>query len=181
MKAYRKYISKSIFGLFGWVITAIGFAYIAFSVVQNIVVSILILVTTLLIWRQLFGGNAIRKKIINGVFLQKNRAYKDSCYPWDDESLGWVKGVGYIDSINQPMWIKGTPEGLMLYFFCNARKLPFLVPWSQISHISLKNSETFSREVNAEVRLLESGSRVRFPWCMEFNGFVPATVGLEKN
>lgn len=181
MKVYRKYIRRSVFSIFVWVITAIGFAYITFIVVQSMAVSIFIFVATLFTWSQLFGGNAVRKKIVRRLFSRQNRVYKGACYPWDDESLGWVKGVGYIDSINQPMWIKGTTEGLMLYFFCNARKLPFLVPWSQISHISLKNSETFSREVNAEVRLLESGSRVRFPWCMEFNDFVPATVGLEKN
>lgn len=178
MKTYSKYISKSIFGLLGWVIIAIGFAYIAFSIAQSIVASILIFVATIFIWRHLFGGNAIRKKIINRVFFDKNRAYKDACYPWDDESLGWVKGVGYIDSINQPMWIKGTPEGLILYFFCNARKLPFLVPWSHFSHISLDKRDNVSRELYAKLYLLNNGHRIRFPWCLEFNDLIPVTVGL---
>ncbi|MCU4676598.1 hypothetical protein N7931_13250 [Catenovulum sp. 2E275] len=89
------------------------------------------------------------------------------------EEKEWIRGFGFIDVVDQLMWVKATKQGLALFYWCYRRKGAILVSWDLIYSIKLQENSS-----QARIAILNTEHNLIVPWSKEFNNLVPDKVGF---
>lgn len=117
----------------------------------------------------------VRQLLLGGKLSQRKKAvspFYDAFEIVDEEPLlqendGWFKGVGYIEDINQPLWLRPTFDGLIVFFLCLSRRHPILIPWDTIQDVSESTATTNEITPQIELQFKHFGLILKIPWFPE--------------
>lgn len=144
----------------------------------SIAVSVVSVLIILVIDRLVFGGGLrLRKNIIKKLFSEFNNTTDEPLVDPDEEK--WRKGIGFTDDVNQPMWIRIVPDGIVLYYLCLSRMPPYIIPWTKVSRLTFRKY-TYKGESELLARLFIPGiqSEIFIPWDEGFNKYIPDFVSV---
>ncbi len=160
--------------LSGALFVSLVVSYVAYYAFESVVFSLFCFFTIWFVFYYFFGGSgSVRRSKIDSVFGGRFLGSQD--IPLGDGQAGWLKGVGYISDINQPVWVKVESGGIALYFLAKRRSAPFFVQWSDVGKIYILDSVGLAR-----IYIRDVDDEVFVPWSDSFNDSVPEFVGISR-
>lgn len=163
MDTYQKFKLTSAFILTFSVFAIIVIATITYIYTGSMVVAASISIFVILIRRYTLGGNLKKRKAV--AMKIKIHFEKVDEEPLTDDKE-WVKGVGLVDGVDQPMWVRFVKNGVIVFFLCFPREKPFLILWENIQNIYVFGvaDEHEGTDQIAKITINDIGSELIIPW-----------------
>lgn len=97
----------------------------------------------------------------------------------DDLKNEWEKGLGFIDGIQQLMWVNVTNDGIEVLVISKENQGSCIIPWCSIQilmHQHYYDGDNLIALI--EIGLANEPIQIYTPWRSSFNNLVPDTVGI---
>lgn len=175
--SYRKFWRQVKFKVFSFIAISITCFFIIYKWSDSFLYGAAFVFTLFLFYRLVFGGQLRKRKrqvarVFDGEFPLTN---DDPLLDLGGANEDWLKGIGYIDIIAQPIWIKVNSTGVVFYYLCRSRVAPFVVSWEKVDRLSVDNS---SEQPLARIYISGVSEEIYIPWSDSFNTSVPSLVGF---
>ncbi|WP_111643414.1 hypothetical protein [Marinimicrobium alkaliphilum] len=173
--AYKRFIGRGVLLLSGALFVSIAVSYVAYYAFESVAFSIFCFFAIWFVFYYFFGGNrSVRRSIIDGVFGNRFLGCQEIPLGSSGQSA-WLKGVGYISDIDQPVWVKVESGGISLYFLSKRRSAPLFVQWSDVGKVYMLDNFGLAR-----IYIRDVDEEIFVPWSDSFNDSVPEFVGISK-
>ncbi|PCK33148.1 hypothetical protein [Pseudoalteromonas piscicida] len=142
-----------------------------YLLLNSALVSIFIFLLSFFILGRKKGGIKVRRVGVDKLLMTEGVISSDVC------SIDLKFGIGFIDEINQPLYIGASKEGLYLHYICYRKQPPLLLVWDNMNKI-----EVFSVDdkVSAKVYLSVSLISLIVPWDENYEKSIPQGFNLIK-
>lgn len=174
---YKKMIRQAVLKVLIALLIVGIFAFVAYEISGSVLVAVLISFSILIMMRFFIRVRSReRSRQLARVFSSRFACARETPH-LDDSDKIWVKGVGYIAGMNQPVWVKADNGGLNFYYLSELRTPPMIVPWSEIASIyfyiegDLGMAEIFIHGIDEDVHI---------PWSESFSQYIPHSVAVSK-
>lgn len=167
---YFRFFTTAGFKFSVLLLLLIGSSYLAYLVTSSFFITFFTSILVFIIFRLCFGGGLKPRKNLILKLQENNFEFTDEKPLSGLNETLWLKGVGATDNLSQPVWVKTDEQGITLFYLCVSRNAPFIIPWSEISNISVKQ---LNKNYIANIVISGVDMEVEIPWSIEFNAHAP--------
>lgn len=116
--------------------------------------------------RKVVSGGNLRKRVHQIESLFDHTLPAGEKVQLSEPNDEWLKGVGFINDINQPMWVRVSNGVIELFFLARSREPYYLIKAENLAFISLVHNN--SELVKVTLKNLR-GVSIIIPWEKEWN------------
>ena len=174
---YKKVFYNFYHRLFLILLFSVVMSYVAYNLFESMVITFVVFLCSIFISIKFLGGKrSLRKRQVDSVLYRRFKEIKGN--PLVDQkvkNIPWIKGVGFIDDVSQPVWVAATDDGILLFYLCVSRRSPIKILWEEVLKVvTVKEADSLC----VELHIKGIDSHFIIPWAEKCSACIPSSIRL---